>query len=201
MTRGDTLLPFLRFAVGTSRWMRGLARNAPQLAGYVLGAVRNDRAKESLLTSFFQGWEQQRLTAVGREFAVKCIDQRLRPEMVERFLEHRDQGDVCLLVSASLEVYVRHWGLCFGFDDVLATRLEVSESGLVTGRFAGQNCHGGVKRARIEAWLDGRTPDHVVAYGDSRGDDEMLAFADLAYRVGGKPGRAPLLLPRGGGRV
>ena len=56
-------------------------------------------------------------------------------------------------------------------------------------RLTTPNCYGAQKVVRINSWLAERHPDavrdefRIVAYGDSRGDREMLAMADEAKWV------------------
>jgi phosphatidylglycerophosphatase C len=90
-----------------------------------------------------------------------------------------------VLVSASLDVYLFPLGELLGVHGVLCTRLERDGGGALTGALVGANCRGPEKVARLEAWLlveglDGAT---LWAYGDSAGDDELLARADHAQRV------------------
>ena len=61
---------------------------------------------------------------------------------------------------------------------VVGTRIEVVD-GKVTGRFLTANCYGPEKVRRVQALLSGaRDHYHITAYGDSRGDKEMLQYAD-----------------------
>jgi phosphatidylglycerophosphatase C len=46
----------------------------------------------------------------------------------------------------------------------------------------GGNCRGPEKVARLEAWLAGRAP-RIYAYGNSSGDRELLARADVGVMV------------------
>jgi HAD superfamily phosphoserine phosphatase-like hydrolase len=86
-----------------------------------------------------------------------------------------------MLVSASLELYLAPWGRQAGFEHVAASRLEVGADGTVSGRLAGPNCFGAEKVARLEQLL-GPLERHIVyAYGDSRGDRELLMQADYPY--------------------
>jgi phosphatidylglycerophosphatase C len=117
----------------------------------------------------------------------------LRPEAVESLRSHLDAGDTVLLVSASFEVYLRPLADLLGASDVLAVRLEVDDAGVLTGRLDGPNCRGAEKVVRLHDWLDrhlgGRDAVYLSAYGDSRGDREMLADADEAHWLsrGGRP--------------
>src|SRR5437016_5665528 len=77
---------------------------------------------------------------------------RRRPDIRARVDWHRAEGHELVLVSASPELYVAPIGRRLGFDEVLATRLEVDAAGLLTGRLVGANCRGPEKVARLRAW-------------------------------------------------
>ncbi|MCA1846354.1 MAG: HAD-IB family hydrolase, partial [Actinobacteria bacterium] len=134
------------------------------------------------------------LAEAAEAFADHVVAQRLRPDVRERVDWHRNEGHELVLVSASPELYVTPIGRRLGFDTVLATRLEVSADGRLTGRLLGPNCRGPEKVARLREWRsEGLSIDY--AYGDSAGDREMLDLAVTAVRVGrrssapGPPGR------------
>ncbi|MST85139.1 hypothetical protein FYJ73_10775 [Prevotellaceae bacterium LKV-178-WT-2A] len=61
---------------------------------------------------------------------------------------------------------------------VVGTRIEVID-GKVTGRFLTPNCYGPEKVRRVQEMLS-EPRDHyrITAYGDSRGDKEMLQYAN-----------------------
>ena len=64
--------------------------------------------------------------------------------------------------------------------NVLGTQIEV-KNGNLTGRFLTKNCYGQEKVNRILALYPDRNTYYLIAYGDSRGDKELLAFADEAH--------------------
>lgn len=183
LTTRDTLMPFLRYYAGTGPFLAGLLRLAPQLAAYTLRVQRNDVTKESVLRHFLRGVDIDQLQRIGVEFAREQVPTLIQPATMERLRAHRARGDVCVLVSASLDVYVAPWAKAQGFDTVLCSSLEL-DGGSVTGRLLGRNCYGAEKVNRIQTWLAGRKPVNIVAYGDSRGDREMLALANEAYYRG-----------------
>ena len=96
-------------------------------------------------------------------------------------------------MSASIDNWVRPFFQHRGITDitVLGTQIEVVD-GKVTGRFLSRNCYGEEKVHRICEALTtttsnvygttslsfDRTQYDIEAFGDSRGDKEMLAFAD-----------------------
>jgi len=100
---------------------------------------------------------------------------------MRRLAWHKQQGHRCVVISASLDLYVRPWAIKEGFDDVIATLLDVKGDGCVTGKLSGANCFGIEKVRRLETLLGSREDYSLYAYGDSRGDRELLSFADYAY--------------------
>lgn len=156
--------------------------------GDVLGALVHldrDRLKDVVCTAF-RGMDAAALDAEGERLA-RVIEQRwLRPDTVSRLQRHRELGHRVVLVSASFEQYLVPFGQSLGVDGVVCTRLERNEQGLMTGRLDGANCRGPEKVRRLERWLadTGLTDATLWAYGDSAGDDELLARADHPVRVG-----------------
>lgn len=183
----DTLVPFLRRSCGTHRVVVATLRAARH-------ARNRDDLKVVMLRGLFRGWPAADLEACGRAYATE-LTARLRPEMVERVRWHRSRGHAVVIVSASLGAYLRPVGEHLGVDGVLAVELTTDDSGILTGAVVGGvNTRGIEKVRRLRAWLDRRFgPGGEVelwSYGDSSGDDELLAAADHATWVGRHAGRA-----------
>jgi phosphatidylglycerophosphatase C len=187
LTTTDCVVPFLRRTAGTSRLVGRLLSSPLTLAG---AALRRDRDALKALSAAaaFRGVSFEALEADGAVFAREVFDQRLRPDVTQALRRHLDAGDTVLLVSASFEVYLRPLAELLGADDVLAVRLAIDDSGILTGRLDGANCRGPEKVVRLHDWLDrhagGRAAVHLSAYGDSTGDRELLADADEAHWLG-----------------
>ncbi len=181
LTRRDTLFPFLLHTLGKMAFVRNMIVLLPTLAGYALGLVRNDIAKEKVFVRCLAGMSMDALRQKGEQFAANVLPGLLRPEAMRRLNWHKKLGHRCVVISASLELYVRPWAINAGFDDVIATLLQIDEAGLVSGKFAGANCFGIEKVRRLQALLGDRDGYTLYAYGDSRGDMELLSSADYAY--------------------
>jgi phosphatidylglycerophosphatase C len=192
LTTADCVVPFLRRTAGTGRLVGRLLRSPASL---VAAGSRRDRdgLKAASVAAAFRGVPLATVEADAERFAHMVYERWLRPEAVESLRSHLDAGDTVLLVSASFEVYLRPLADLLGASDVLAVRLEVDDAGVLTGRLDGPNCRGAEKVVRLHDWLDrhlgGRDAVHLSAYGDSRGDREMLADADEAHWLsrGGRP--------------
>jgi phosphatidylglycerophosphatase C len=154
---------------------------SPTLAGYALGLINNGVAKERVFVRCFAGMRFKELQQQGARFASHVLPGLMRDESMQRFAWHKQQGHRCVVISASLELYVRPWADSAGFDDVIATRLETNQNGLTTGKLSGANCFGIEKVNRLRALIGERESYSLYAYGDSRGDRELLSFADYAY--------------------
>lgn len=175
LTPRDSLLPFLVGLLGRRRV--GFA-----LAAAVAGSPQRDAAKARLLRHLLRGRPHTELLTAGREYGTRLARSGVTDAMRERIDRHRAAGHELVIVSASLTCYLEPAAEHLGIGTVLATRLEVDATGHCTGRLDGGNCRGAEKARRLGAHL-GPEPVELWAYGDSRGDDAMLALADHPVRV------------------
>jgi len=99
---------------------------------------------------------------------------------MDRLQWHLEQGHRCIIVSASIDIYLEPWAESFGVHDVICSRL-ASPNGFVTGKLMGANCWGPEKVRRLEEEFGNLEDYNLFAYGDSRGDRELLAAADHPF--------------------
>ena len=178
LTTRDTLLAFIRYACGTTRFLLGFLLHAPLLVLMKLRLYSNGKAKQRLFTWFFRGMPFESFDALCQSFA-RTHRHLLRPETVRLLEQALTEGAEVLVVSASIDNWVQPF---FPSVTVLGTRIEVVD-GRLTGRFLTPNCYGQEKVRRILALHPDRSSYRLTAYGDSRGDRELLAFADEAHMV------------------
>lgn len=181
LTTADSLPAFIRFARGTVRYYAGLLACAPMLAAYVMRLVSNTRAKQYLFSHFFKGMGAEEFAALGRRFATR-IDTMARRSTLNELERFVSEGARVYVVSASMEQWVEPWCRNLGVYKVLGTLPEIRD-GVLTGRFLTPNCYGAEKVRRLKECEPDRDTYFLTAYGDSHGDDAMLAFADKAVRV------------------
>ncbi|WP_308388221.1 HAD-IB family hydrolase [Acidithiobacillus sp. AMEEHan] len=181
LTRRETLLYFLWAQQGNLRALRLLLRSVPTLLGYGMGWRSNVQAKEAALRLSLAGRRVEEIVPAAEHFAQHGLPRLLRPEVLARLREHRAHGHSLVLVTATLELYARPWALREGFDAVLATRIETDAQARITGRLAGENCWGPEKARRLREDLG--IERLAYAYGNSRGDREMLAMAEHSICV------------------
>ena len=178
LTTRDTLIAFIRYACGTPRFLLGFLLHAPLLVLMKLRLYSNGKAKQRLFSWFFRGMPIETFDALCQSFA-STHRHLLRPETVRLLQQALSEGSEVLVVSASIDNWVQPF---FPAVTVLGTQIEVID-GRLSGRFLTPNCYGQEKVRRILALHPDRSAYRLTAYGDSRGDRELLAFADVAHLV------------------
>ena len=179
LTRRDSFLDFIRYTCGSRSLYCGLLLFSPLLILMKLRLYANGRAKERLFTHFFQGMSIRVFDDLCAKYGLSRADLLLDAAR-KAVNEVASNGYRIFIVSASVD----RWVLPFFRDvpnvTVIGTQIEV-ENGLVTGRFSTPNCYGAEKVRRIQALLPYREQYNLIAHGDSRGDKEMLNYADQGY--------------------
>ena len=173
LTTKDTLIEFIRYACGTGAFVKGFLSYAHLLVLMKLGLYPNWKAKQKVFAYFFEGMKIEEFDGLCQRFA-KDNQHLLRPKGIEAIQQALDKGAEVLIVSASIDNWVQPF---FAEVKVLGTQVEVID-GKLSGRFLTKNCYGQEKVNRILALFPNRSEYHLTAYGDSRGDKELLAFAD-----------------------
>jgi phosphatidylglycerophosphatase C len=181
MTDRDSLLPFLFYVQGFWKTIYDLLVLSPAFLSYLIGNLSRQRVKEKILTRFIGGRRWTDVEALGQQYADQRLDCYLRPEALKRLIWHQAQKHRCVLVSASLEFYLKPWAKRHGFEEVLASQLELTSTGYITGKLLGLNCWGPEKQRRLIAYLGSTEDLQLYVYGDSRGDKEILALAHCPF--------------------
>ena len=179
LTSKDSLSDFIQYAVGKPAYYFGLILLSPVLLVYLSGLIRNDVAKQKLMARYFKGWSFERYQQVANDYSRSEIEKIVRQQAIEKLNWHQQQGDRVIIVSASMEDWLKPWCDSKGVE-LLATRL-MTENGIISGEFATPNCHGKEKVKRVRELLNLSDYDRIFAYGDSSGDTEMLAIADEGF--------------------
>ena len=187
LTTADCVVPFLRRTAGTATLVRRMLRT-PIALGRAGTRRDRDALKAASAAATFRGLALATVEADATVFAQEVFDHRLRHDVVASLHSHLAAGDIVVLVSASFEVYLRPLAALLGAHDVIAVRLAVDDHAVFTGALVGPNCRGAEKVVRLHEWLaasaGGRHAVHLTAYGDSSGDRELLADADVAHWLG-----------------
>lgn len=177
ISRKDTLIEFLRFAGGDVRFYAVFALYSPLLVLMKLKLYSNQKTKEKIFAHYFKDMPIEQFDDLCRRFFEQKEQSLIYAEAKAQITKHKAQGDEVVIISASIENWVRHFAEALKADKLLATQVEV-QNGKLTGHFLTSNCYGKEKVNRLLSAYPERESYYLIAYGDSRGDRELLQFAD-----------------------
>lgn len=180
LTTKDTLLEFIRFTRGNTAFLFGFLLFSPLLVLMKLKLYPNWKTKQRVFSWFFKGMLIDDFNHLCTEFALHN-KQLLRPKGMKAIKKAIEEGSQVVIISASIDNWVRPF-----FDEmgnniiVVGTKIEVNNNHL-TGKFTTNNCYGVEKVRRLQALFPQRETYTLIAFGDSRGDKELLAYADKSF--------------------
>lgn len=183
ITQRDTLLGFLTFVAGRRAVTAAMLRHAGGLLRGLRDDVERDASKERVLGAVMGGRSLDDVADAGARYAA-LLPERFRPEVAARVRWHLDEGHEVVLVSASLEYYLRPVAASLGLTDVIGVTMEADASGRLTGRLARPNVRAEEKAVRLREWWGERPATELWAYGNSSGDEALLALADHPTWIG-----------------
>ena len=174
LTKKDSLLAFIIFVRGWGMLLRSFLRYSPLLILMKMGLYDNGKVKEKVFAACFKGMPLKIFDDYCSRFAQEHRS-LLREQAVTYINNVREEE--CVIISASVDNWVQPF---FPELKILGTQIEVT-AGILTGRFTTPNCYGAEKVRRLLSAYPHRTEYYLLAFGDSRGDKELLDFADEAY--------------------
>lgn len=135
------------------------------------------------------------LDSVARsKLLAQFIEHSVKPMVLEKgwdlVTKHREQGDYCVMITATNAFITTPIATYYGVDQLLATDVEEVD-GRLTGRIAGVPCFQGGKVEKLKQWLDAaQLPlnlDNSIFYSDSRNDIPLLELVTEAIAVDPDP--------------
>ena len=188
ITTRDTFALFLRYYAGTPRWLLNITKLLPTFAAYKLGRIDRHAVKKAVIKTFFAGESASEVEARAAQFAKDVIPGLIRPAAKQRLdalLADPNCGPESLYIcSASIGPYLRAWAGSHGIHiaHVMATELAINtDKDRITGELDGYNVWGQNKVRRIYDQFSPQSVEILEAYGDTRGDREMLHAAKASF--------------------
>lgn len=180
ITTDDTYRLFLRYYAGNVKWAANILLLLPIFIGYALKIVDRNKAKVHVTRRFFKNAPVAALNSRAAQFAAEVIPGLIRPQAQACLDEKKKKPESLYICSASIAPYLRAWGASQGIENILATELEIKDEHY-TGEIKGWNIWGEGKTRRILAEFAPHPVKIMEAYGDSRGDQEMLHAAEASF--------------------
>jgi HAD superfamily phosphoserine phosphatase-like hydrolase len=127
----------------------------------------------------FRGRSEAEIRLAGSRYAASELPGTVRRTALDRIKWHQVRGDRVIVVSGSLDAYLKPWCATVGVD-VICTEL-AAKDGVLTGRYRHGDCTG---RRKVDRLLERvRLSDYetIYAYGDSAEDKELLSVAHRQF--------------------
>jgi phosphatidylglycerophosphatase C len=188
ITTRDMLPEFFRLAIPRRRQRIGQILLAPLIIGYKLGIVSGNVVRAAIVRLGLSGVPYDHYERKGRVFASLVLPKVIRPEALERIKWHKGQGDLVVVVSGALDIYLAQWCRSQGVECICST-LE-RRNGVLTGRYVGAQCVQSEKARQVRVRFDIGSFAEVFAYGDTAEDKELLALASRKFYQGREVYRA-----------
>ena len=176
ISKRDSFIDFIIFAIGLRRFIISSVFLSPVIVLYKLHIISNSKAKEVTFSHFFKGWNISQFEDVASRYSKEKLPRLIKASALKKLLWHKEKGHIVVIVSASMEHWLKDWCAMLNFD-LIATKCQYNE-GKVTGKFLTKNCYGHEKVRRIKEKYSLAHFEHIYAYGDSQGDKEMRQLAD-----------------------
>lgn len=179
ITTGDSFTPFIAWSLPWSRLANGAIRLSPRIVSYWCGRTPATLMRSSIVRAGFHGRSAAAIFAAGERYAKLRIPRLVRPYALERIEWHKARGDRVVVVSASLDAYLRPWCGALGLD-LICSELEVRGERL-TGEYVDGDCMGEEKARRVRARYELSEYESIYAYGDTEEDRQLLELAHHRY--------------------
>ncbi len=182
ITKEDSTIKFIRYLVGDTKFVIGLLVLFPLMILYKVKIISNNTIKQIIISYYFKGKNFEDFKIKAEYFSLYELNSLIRKKALEKISWHKKNGHIVVIVSASIDLWLRPW--CQENDiDLISTVLEINNK-IITGKTHKKNCYGPEKVKRILEQYNLADYSYIYAYGNSRGDYEML---DIAHESHYKP--------------
>jgi phosphatidylglycerophosphatase C len=179
ITHADSFTPFIYKTIPAQRLKKGKILLIPYILGYKLGIVSGTTLRSKIFHFGYQGTSASQLIEYGQKFSEEFLPNILMHHAMQKLEWHLNRGDKVVLVSASMDVYLKPWCEKYGLD-LICSEIE-AENDVLTGFYKHQDCSGIVKKLRILKDYNLSDYDEIYAYGDSKDDLPMLSLANKKF--------------------
>lgn len=189
--KGDSYMRSLLFFTGYKFFFKSSIKLLFIVVEYYFNFITRNEAKRRSYELFYSGMSTEQIEHKLNDFYNQM---HIFPKVKKKINEFRALGCKIIVVTASLDVYMYFFAKKFGFDDCICTETE-KEGKILTGRLKRKNCNYNEKVVRIKESKYYDPDAQIIAFGNSKGDEDMFKLASEFYFVDKKgnikKGRTP----------
>ena len=176
LTTKDSLIPFLIYTVGWPMALLKVILLLPLLCRYLFNRELRDEVKNRALQVYLSKFSKQEIDHSASQFVTKILPKMIRPQAIALLEKHKANGDECILVSASIDLYLLPWVKQNGFVKLISTPYIGNNPTMM-----GKNCYGEEKVHQILKNYPDLSKEDSCAYGDTIGDIPMLKLVKTGF--------------------
>ena len=185
ITRHDTLIQFVLGYLKSRPWrLFGFLMAVPAAFLYLLGLTDRGALKGAVMHWTLGGSARRDLDEWTARFVPRLLEEGVFAKAIAQIAEHKRNGDVLVLMSASADLYVPAIARQLGFTDVTCTGVRWNGDRF-DGRLTTPNCRGEEKVRRFGELRARYVGMPTSAYGNAGSDVDHLRLADRGVLVNG----------------
>jgi phosphatidylglycerophosphatase C len=185
ITRHDTLIQYVLGYLKSRPWrLFGFLLALPAVLLYVLRLSNRGALKGSVMHWTLGGSSRRDLEEWTSRFVPRLLETGVFARAMEQIAEHKRNGDVLVLMSASPDLYVPAIARHLGFTEATCTGVRW-RGDLFDGRLTTENCRGEEKVKRFGQLRARHADMPTAAYGNADSDIDHLRLADRGVLVNG----------------
>lgn len=175
VTNKDSFVDFIFYSTKKYKIVLGMILLSPVLIGYYLNIVSSRFMKETVLAFLYKNMEYGKFREIASLYSITRLNSIIRKDALEKIEWHKKKNHHIYIITASNEEWLQAW--CESWNiHLISNKLEVKD-GVITGKLSTINCLGIEKVNRLKSLIDLSNYEAIYAYGDSKGDKEMLTLA------------------------
>ena len=176
LLKGDCLWIAAKHENGPLKLVLKVIQFLPFALWHILGRSSVAALKERFFSLFFGFPPCQYFPSKATQTAIL---NDLRPEALERLRWHQAHGHRVILCSASPRLLIQQLATSLSVE-LISTELQRTNKFWLP-KLAGANCKGPEKTKRLEELIGPLDEANIEAYGDSKGDRELLQAASIPH--------------------
>ncbi|WP_168407655.1 HAD family hydrolase [Acinetobacter indicus] len=176
----DSFTGFIFYALRKRHIVKRGLQILPWIQAYYLNFYPAHRMRPKLYASMFKNSDAEEILKLAQDYAQQLIF-KLNPKLLEQLIQHQELGHEVVLVSASLDLYLKP--VCSYLNiDLICSEVEI-KAGKITGFYQTPDCSNQQKKIRILEKYNLDNYAEIYAYGNSKEDVDMLNLATYSYMV------------------
>jgi HAD superfamily hydrolase (TIGR01490 family) len=140
-------------------------------------------SQKKVLLRGLRGLTKAKLELYGKQYVHDVIENQLNREVFQKFLEHKEQGDIVVINSGGYEAYLQHFSDKYNIEYTFSTRFKYVNN-IFSGEIEGIDCLGQEKVARMkEVDILDKGYKEIFVYSDSITDMPIFNLANQRIAV------------------